>query len=171
VKGKIRIRDFVRSDTDDLLGFREATARISFPGLRFDMKKARKAILEHKKKHPGTIKVAEIVERRRMQGRRRQETPSKSTPPSVHRKAIGFIRFRPKSGSLGECGYVNTVFVEKPYRKHGVGSLLLKEAEAWFRSRGLGRIEATVTSSNAHSIDFFKGHGYREKRTIVEKKI
>jgi ribosomal protein S18 acetylase RimI-like enzyme len=147
MKRKITVRDFQEKDTERILEYREETACISFPGMNMDKEQSRKSILVHLKKYPGTIKVAE-----------------------VKGKPIGYIMFQSKKGSLGSYGRINIIFVEKNYRKHGVGKLLLEAAEKWFRSQGIKRKEAVVTNSNISSCEFFRRHGYTERRTVFEKK-
>lgn len=133
---------------EKLLEYREKTARISFPGIRMDRNNAKRTMLRHAEKHPGTIKVAE----------------SDGNP-------AGYIMFQPKKGSLGPYGHINTIFVEKTYRNRGVGALLLKEAEKRLRKKGLRRMNATVTATNRRSLDFFGEHGYRKTRIVVEKSV
>jgi GNAT superfamily N-acetyltransferase len=146
MKSRITARDFIPRDTEKLLGYREETARISFPELRLDREHSRKVILRHSRKFPGTIKLA-----------------------CLDSKPIGFIMFQPKRSSLGTYGYINAIFVEKQCRDKGVGTLLLREAEKWLHSRGVKRIGATITNSNKPSLDFFRENGYRQTRTVVEK--
>ena len=148
MKPKVRVRDFRPADTERLLEFREETGRISFPGKRMDKANARKSMLRHAEKHPGTIKVAESGG-----------------------KPIGYIMFRPRRGSFGSYGRVDMVFVEKSFRRQGVGELLLREAETWFRRKGMTHVNAAVTASNTRSLGFFGRHAYRKKRLILEKKI
>lgn len=148
MKLKISIRDFQPGDMKKILIYREETAKISFPELRLDRKHSRKSILRHSRRFPGTIKLA-----------------------CLDYKPRGFIMFQPKRSSLGSYGYINAIFVEKTYREHGVGALLLKSAEEWLLSRGIKRIEGTITNSNKTSLDFFTEHGYMNKRTVVEKRI
>jgi len=148
MKANIAIRDFASEDMETILEFREETAGESFPGLKMDREKARKAILRQMKRHPGTVKVA----------------VSEGQP-------VGLVMFKAKNSSLGSYGRISTIFVEASYRKHGVGALLLKEAEKSLASRGIRRICADITSTNTHSLDFFRKHGYRETRTVVEKKV
>jgi len=143
---KIDIRDFQKKDMKRILGYRKETGSISFPGLMMDMGKYRKSMMLQMRRYPGTIKVAEAGGR-----------------------PIGYISFRPRKGSLGVHGHINIVFVEKKYRNRGIGELLLKEAEGWFHSHGIKRIEAVVTNTNSRSIGFFKARRFREKRTVLEK--
>ena len=147
-KVKIAIRNFEARDMERILEFREETAKESFPDLKMNKEEARKAIFRQMKRHPGTVKVA----------------VSEGQP-------VGFVIFKAKNSSLGSYGRISTIFVEASYRKHGVGALLLKEAEKSLASRGIKHICADITSTNSPSLDFFREHGYRETRTVVEKKV
>jgi ribosomal protein S18 acetylase RimI-like enzyme len=145
---ELMIRDFTEKDLDRILDYREEVARISFPELTLDRKKAREFILTHIEKRPGTLKIAE-----------------------VERKPVGFIRFRIEKGSFGDYGGIDIIFVEKSHRQQGTGRLLLETAEKWFMSKGIDRVEATITNTNAPSLSFFRSLGYAEKRTVLEKKL
>ncbi|MEM7815527.1 MAG: GNAT family N-acetyltransferase [Candidatus Aenigmatarchaeota archaeon] len=142
----VKIRDFIPEDMEAVLTFREETGRISFPGKVMDKDAERKIILKHIKKYPGTIKVAE-----------------------AGGKPIGFIRFQPRSGPFGRFGYVNIIFVEKKYRRQGIGKLLLQEAEKFFSLMGIMEVTAEITNTNINSLEFFRKNGYNERRTIVGK--
>ena len=144
---QIRIREFRPSDLPKIVEYRMQTAAISFHGERFDEKKARSILLTHARRHPGMIKVAEH------EGRQ-----------------VGFVRFQKRSGPLGRSGHINVIFVEEPYRKHGVGALLLSAAEAHLKKAGIRRITADVTASNQASLDFFEERGYSPRRVVLEKK-
>ena len=144
----IAVRDFQEKDTEKILQFRKETAGESFPGIEMNRGKARRAILRHMKRHPGTVKVAEL-----------------------EGKPIGLVMFKLKAGSLGSYGRITTIFVKKPYRNQGVGAFLLQEAEKSLLSKGIKRIYAEVTNTNTHSLDFFREHGYTNKRTVVEKRV
>jgi ribosomal protein S18 acetylase RimI-like enzyme len=148
MKEKLKIRDFYPGDMEKLLDYREETAGISFPGMRIDRGQSRRSMLLHIQRNPGTIKVAEI-----------------------NGKAAGYVMFQPRRGSLGAYGRINIIFVEEGLRHKGVGKLLLDSAEKWLRSHGIKRMEAVVTNSNLRSCNFFREHGYREKRTVFEKRM
>ena len=135
------IRDFSEQDMEELLDYREESAKISFPGMKIDREKARKFFLEHIEKYPGTLKVAEL-----------------------DGKIAGFIRFFPEEGSFGRYGMIDLIFVDKGQRKRGVGKLLLEDAEKWFASRGICRIEAVVTNTNLASLGFFRSSSTAPRR-------
>ncbi len=145
---KIAIRDFHPGDLEKMLDYREETARISFPGLKMDREKSRRSMLLHIERNPGTVQVAEI-----------------------NGRPAGYVMFQPRRGSVGTYGRINIIFVEEGFRHKGVGKLLLDSAEEWLRSHGIKRTEAVITNSNIQSCDFFREHGYREKRTVFEKRL
>ena len=58
----------------------------------------------------------------------------------------------------GEMGYVNAVFVEEPLRCQGLGTRLLREAEAFAKENGAPMI---LTSAGDWNVDFFKKNGYQ----------
>ncbi len=58
----------------------------------------------------------------------------------------------------GALGYVNAVFVEEPLRRRGLGTALLREAEAFAKENGAPMI---VTSAGDWNIGFFKKNGYQ----------
>jgi len=144
----IIIRDFAPKDIERILDYREESARVSFPDLMLDREKAKGFLLEHAEKHPGTIRVAELGGR-----------------------LVGFVRFLPEKGSFGDYGILDLIFVEEDFRKMGAGKALLQAAEEWFAARGISRIEAVVTKTNAASLGFFKSNGYEEKRAVLQKKL
>jgi ribosomal protein S18 acetylase RimI-like enzyme len=148
MKPGITIRDFIPSDIGRLLDFREETGRISFPGQRMDRERTRRILLRHVERYPGTIKVA-------LSGGR----------------PVGFVRFQPKSGDFGKYGHINIIFVDEGHRHAGVGEMLLQEAERWLRKKGITHISAEITNANSPSLDFFRGHGYKGMRTVVEKRV
>ena len=148
MKPRITIRDFQQGDMERLLEFREETGRMSFPGLRMDREKVMRSLLRHAEKYPGTIKIA-------LSGG----------------VLVGFIRFRPRSGDFGRYGHINIIYVEEGFRHMGVGEMLLHEAERWLKKKGITQISAEITSTNAASLDFFRGQGYAQKRVVVEKEF
>ena len=55
-------------------------------------------------------------------------------------KVVGFISGLVKESDLGNpkaSGYIHTLFVNKEYRRQGIGSELLKSVEEYFRGKGV----------------------------------
>ena len=63
-------------------------------------------------------------------------------------------------------GYIVTIDVLKAYRRHGLGTLLLQEAERKLASAGVNEISLETAINNASAIAFWKKHGYRTRGTI-----
>jgi [ribosomal protein S18]-alanine N-acetyltransferase len=58
-------------------------------------------------------------------------------------------------------GYVVTIDVLKPYRRAGVGTLLLAEAERRLAAAGVRVVELETATDNVSAIAFWEKHGYR----------
>lgn len=62
----------------------------------------------------------------------------------------------------GKRGYICDCFVEKPYRRRGIGRALIKAMLNWFVDKGVECVEADVYSSNTPSLMLFKGLDFKE---------
>lgn len=59
--------------------------------------------------------------------------------------------------SQGAYGFVDALFVEKPLRRQGLGTYLLKEVEKLAKENGASMI---LTTAGDWNVDFFKKNGY-----------
>jgi ribosomal protein S18 acetylase RimI-like enzyme len=59
-------------------------------------------------------------------------------------------------------GYICDCFVEKSYRRRGIGKALVKAMIDWFKEKGVECIEADVYSSNIPSLILFRKFGFEE---------
>ena len=57
-------------------------------------------------------------------------------------------------------GYIITIDVLEPYRRLGMGSLLLREAERRLAASGVRDVALETAINNASAIAFWKKHGY-----------
>ncbi len=57
----------------------------------------------------------------------------------------------------GAYGFVEALFVEAPRRRQGLGTFLLKEAEAFTKENGASLV---LTNAGDWNVDFFKKNGY-----------
>ena len=57
----------------------------------------------------------------------------------------------------GDCCFVDAVFVEEPLRRQGLGTYLLREAEAFAKENGTSMI---LTNAGDWNVGFFKKNGY-----------
>lgn len=62
----------------------------------------------------------------------------------------------------GKRGYICDCFVEKSYRRRGIGNALVKAILEWFIDKGVECVEADVYSSNVPSLKLFKKLGFEE---------
>jgi ribosomal protein S18 acetylase RimI-like enzyme len=78
-----------------------------------------------------------------------------------------------KSSIAGFCvtaheddwGYIITIDVLEAYRRHGLGTLLLTEAEQRLAANGAREIGLDTAVNNAAAIAFWQKHGYRIRGT------
>jgi [ribosomal protein S18]-alanine N-acetyltransferase len=63
-------------------------------------------------------------------------------------------------------GYIVTIDVLKAYRRAGVGTLLLAEAERRLAAAGVREVELETATDNASAIAFWEKHGYRTRGII-----
>jgi ribosomal protein S18 acetylase RimI-like enzyme len=82
------------------------------------------------------------------------EASSENSPPAM----IGFCLTAHKDS----WGYVVTMDVLSEYRRHGVASMLLTEAERRLVAAGVRQIGLETATDNAPAIAFWQKHGYRK---------
>lgn len=59
-------------------------------------------------------------------------------------------------------GYICDCFVEKSYRRRGIGKALVNAMLGWFKNKGVECVEADVYSRNTPSLTLFKALGFEE---------
>lgn len=59
-------------------------------------------------------------------------------------------------------GYICDCFVEKSYRRRGIGTALIRAMLKWFGNKGVECVEADVYSSNTPSLTLFRNLGFKE---------
>lgn len=76
---------------------------------------------------------------------------------------IGFVTVRRQKHFSGQDqAYVGELVVASSTARSGVGTALMRAAEAWAESRGLQRLSLGTGASNRASLAFFRNLGYRE---------
>lgn len=66
----------------------------------------------------------------------------------------------------GHWGYIITIDVLQAYRRHGVGTMMLREAERALSANGVQQVALETATNNAFAIAFWKKHGYRTRGVI-----
>lgn len=69
--------------------------------------------------------------------------------------------------SDGRKGYVNRLAVAAPYRRKGLGTKLIREAERELRSRGIRIVTALIEDDNESSLAMFEKAGYAIRKDII----
>eukprot|EP01018_Ginkgo_biloba_P034661 Gb_19855 [translate_table: standard] len=77
------------------------------------------------------------------------------------RVVVGFVLFfQNYSSSLAKRGfYIEDLFVREPYRRRGLGTILLKAVARQAAKMGLGRVEWCVLDWNVNAIKFYEDMG------------
>jgi len=70
-------------------------------------------------------------------------------------------------GFDGRRGYVAHLAVDKPYRKLGLGSLLMELVEAEFKKLNVYKVHLFVEQHNAAVGDFYRRRGYKERTDLT----
>jgi len=75
---------------------------------------------------------------------------------TVDAEIAGFILTAPHDNQ----GHIITLDVTEPYRRRGVGSLLLQAAEGDLMARGVDSLLLETATNNEAAIAFWRKHGY-----------
>lgn len=90
------------------------------------------------------------------------EVPTEETQRKSPETVAGFILTEREA----EFAHVITLDVLENFRRHSVGSLLLRAAESEAASRGARSMYLETATTNKAAIALWKKHGYRENGTI-----
>ena len=90
----------------------------------------------------------------------------------VDGKAVGFaqcgLRRDYVEGTVSSpAGYLEGIFIEKPYRRRGFAKELLKACENWAKAKGCREFASDCELTNNDSIAFHMKNGFEEANRIV----
>jgi ribosomal protein S18 acetylase RimI-like enzyme len=60
------------------------------------------------------------------------------------------------------CGFLADIYVDTPYRRRGVGRLLVRALVTWFKDRGVPYFDWHVASANTEGVAFWRALGGRD---------
>ena len=85
---------------------------------------------------------------------------------------IGFIQLSLRHDYVEGCdsspvAYIEGIYVEEQYRRHGIAQELVKFAESWGRERDCIELASDCELENNLSIDFHSGSGFTETNRLV----
>jgi ribosomal protein S18 acetylase RimI-like enzyme len=70
-------------------------------------------------------------------------------------------------GHDGHRGWVYYLAVDPAWQRRGLGTRLLRAAEAWVAARGVRKLELMIRDGNAAAADFYARCGYGREPVIV----
>lgn len=86
--------------------------------------------------------------------------------------ALGFISLKVGKDVVGVArGHVADLAVAAGARRIGVGTALMRAAEAWARDRGLPALSLDVWSTNERALTFYRGLGYGAESLCLIKRL
>ena len=66
-------------------------------------------------------------------------------------------------------GYIGCMFVEKNYRRKGIGKEIMKQLINWFNSKKIKFIKVSVYANNQKTINAYRKYGFKDY--ILEMKL
>lgn len=66
-------------------------------------------------------------------------------------------------------GEIDSLFVEKEYRKYGLGDKLMDRSLKWFNSNQVKTKITGVAEGNENVLEFYKRYGFYKRRVILEQ--
>ncbi|MEM7382597.1 MAG: aminoglycoside 6'-N-acetyltransferase, partial [Bacteroidota bacterium] len=87
-------------------------------------------------------------------------------------KAVGFITVTLRTDYVEGCttspvGYIESVFVQAPFRKGGVAKRLFSLAEAWAKAKGCSEMGSDTWVWNKDAVAFHLKLGFKEEDTLI----
>ena len=83
--------------------------------------------------------------------------------------AHGTIRFAPDFLGGKKVGYIPHVYVAASVRSKGIGALMIRELEEWFRQQDVHSFELQVLCENTAGIAFWQRLGYKKELLQMRK--
>jgi GNAT superfamily N-acetyltransferase len=69
---------------------------------------------------------------------------------------MGSVQVLVSTAEGGLAGLVEDIVVSEPYRRKGIGALLLTSLEKWASQRGLTRLQLLADQDNAPALEFYE---------------
>lgn len=68
-----------------------------------------------------------------------------------------------------DMGEIQSIFIDKEYRKYGIGEELMDRALNFLNERNIEKIIVGVAEGNEEAIGFYEKFGFRKRTTILER--
>jgi ribosomal protein S18 acetylase RimI-like enzyme len=82
---------------------------------------------------------------------------------------VGFVWVAIRMDLQGTFGSIDQVYVREPYRRQGLGRLLMAAAHKFVRQQGLSVARLYVTADNQDAVRLYQREGYQITRYEMEK--
>ena len=73
--------------------------------------------------------------------------------------------------SLSKMGHIGTVYIEKKYRKSGLGTLAINESMSWFRKNRVKEVDLSVDVKNFSGVTAWKKMSFKDWRLVIRKRV
>ena len=81
------------------------------------------------------------------------------------------VKKPPPVYNVERIGYIDSIFIRKPFRGTGLSSRFRETAIAWFRDKNLSHMSLNVSPQNSHARSIYQGWGFLEYRLEMRMKI
>lgn len=68
-----------------------------------------------------------------------------------------------------KVGEIDSIYVDKDYRKYGIGKRLMNESIAWLNSKDVNKKILYVANGNENVLDFYKKYDFYPKMILLEE--
>lgn len=69
------------------------------------------------------------------------------------------------------AGEIESIFIEKEYRKYGLGGKLMKSALKWFEDNSITDIKINVVYNNSDALPFYERYGFKIGNYILSQPV
>lgn len=159
--GRIAVRSLIfDADAEAVCGFQEETYSLNFPHFRYTPAFAEAFRYDLRRAALDPLNGVFVLD----DGRQ-----SKSQTANI----AGFlwVVICQNNWSGDRYGYINNLYVAPARRGQGLGKELMKQADEFFRSRGIKRVRLTVTAANEAAAALYRSSGYAVDRWEMQKEI
>ncbi|MFQ6060017.1 MAG: GNAT family N-acetyltransferase [Thermoplasmata archaeon] len=84
---------------------------------------------------------------------------------------MGYVMTGRMGNGVIPVGMIFDIFVLEPFRRRGIGRILIRTAERYCKEQGMRRIKLEVADNNPVARDLYKKMGFRDERHLMGKNL
>ena len=84
---------------------------------------------------------------------------------------MGYVMTGGMGGSAIPVGMIFDIFVLEPFRKRGIGKMLIETAERYCKDEGMWRVKLEVADNNPIARELYKKMGFKDERHLMGKNL